>query len=315
MRFLTLENGAIEYELFRSTDPGGDTLVMLHEGLGSVSMWRDFPQQLADSLRLRVLAYSRLGYGQSAPLSAPRAVSYMHDEALIALPELLRKLHIERPLLFGHSDGGSIALIHASSYPVRGVIALAPHVFVEDLSVKSIAAARLTYENTNMRERLARYHADVDGAFWGWNNIWLHPDFRGWNIEALLPDIQDPILVIQGQEDEYGTEEQLRAIARGAREVELPAVQLSPFTPSRPTRAGPGSRSKLDGPSHPMKPTLLAQHNDFYVELDEHSIAHLVLGQPGAMPATGPEGGPRASSAPGGTLQASRRHTPGPPVA
>ena len=233
MSFLTLEHGTIEYQLFGNTDLGVATLVMLHEGLGSVAMWRDFPQKLADSLRLRVLAYSRLGYGQSAPLSAPRAVSYMHDEALIALPELLQRLHIERPLLFGHSDGGSIALIHASCHPVRGVIALAPHVFVEDLSVKSIAAAKLTYESTNMRERLARYHADVDGAFWGWNNIWLHPDFRRWNIEALLPDIQCPVLVIQGQEDEYGTEEQLRAISRGARKVELSLLANCGHSPHR----------------------------------------------------------------------------------
>jgi pimeloyl-ACP methyl ester carboxylesterase len=233
MSFLTLEHGAIEYQLFGNNDPCVATLVMLHEGLGSVAMWRDFPQTLADSLQLRVLAYSRHGYGQSAPLSAPRAVSYMHDEALIVLPQLLQKLHIERPLLFGHSDGGSIALIHASSHPVKGVIALAPHVFVEDLSVKSIAAARLAYEGTNLRERLARYHADVDGAFWGWNNIWLHPDFRAWNIEALLPDIRSPVLIIQGQDDEYGTEEQLRAIAKGAGEVELSLLPNCGHSPHR----------------------------------------------------------------------------------
>ena len=233
MSFITLGHGPIEYQLFGDTDPRVATLVMLHEGLGSVAMWRDFPQKLADSLRLRVLVYSRQGYGQSAPLAAPRTVSYMHDEALIVLPQLLQRLHIERPLLFGHSDGGSIALIHASSNPVRGVIALAPHVFVEDLSVKSIAAARLTYESTNLRERLARYHTDVDGVFWGWNDIWLHPDFRGWNIEALLPNIQSPVLVIQGQQDEYGTEKQLRAIARGAGDVKLALLPNCGHSPHR----------------------------------------------------------------------------------
>lgn len=207
--------------------------MMLHQGLGSVSMWRDFPQQLADVLCVRVLVYSRHGYGRSAPLSRPRAVSYLHDEALLVLPQLLRKLHIERPILFGHSDGGSIALIYASRHPLRGVIALAPHVFVEDLSVKSIAQARVTYETTDLRQRLARYHADVDGVFWGWNNIWLHPDFRGWNIEPLLADIQSPILLIQGEQDEYGTKEQLRTIARRARDVECCSLSNCGHSPHR----------------------------------------------------------------------------------
>jgi pimeloyl-ACP methyl ester carboxylesterase len=234
MSFLTLEQGPIEYQLFAGrADLGSATLVMLHEGLGSVAMWRDFPQQLADSLRLPVLTYSRHGYGRSAPALRPRAVSYMHDEALVVLPQLLQQLHIERPLLFGHSDGGSIALIHASRHPVRGVIALAPHVFVEDLSVESIAAARAAYGSTNLRERLARYHADVDGAFWGWNDIWLHSDFRGWNIEALLPDVHAPVLVIQGEQDEYGTEEQLQAIAKGARDVEVSLLPDCGHSPHR----------------------------------------------------------------------------------
>jgi pimeloyl-ACP methyl ester carboxylesterase len=235
MSFLTIGRGPIEYELFGDArhQPDAATLVMLHEGLGSISLWRDFPQQLADSLKMRVLAYSRHGYGQSAPISSPRAVSYMHDEALIVLPQLLRQLQIERPLLFGHSDGGSIALIHASRRPVRGIIALAPHLFVEDLSVKSIAAAKVAYESTNLRERLARHHADVDGAFWGWNNIWLHPDFRDWNIEALLPEIHCPVLVIQGREDEYGTEKQLHAIAKGARDVELALLPDCRHSPHR----------------------------------------------------------------------------------
>lgn len=238
MSFLSLDGGPIEYQLFGAeaqakASRDAPTLVMLHEGLGSVAMWRDFPQTLADSLRLPVLVYSRYGYGQSTPVPGPRPVSYMHDEALIVLPEILRQLHIERPLLFGHSDGGSIALIHASRYPVRGVIALAPHVFVEDLSVQSIAAAKVTYETTNLRERLARYHANVDGAFRGWNNIWLSPEFRSWNIVALLPDIQSPILVIQGAADEYGTEEQLRAIAKSARDVELSLLPDCGHSPHR----------------------------------------------------------------------------------
>ena len=233
MPFLTLDRGPIEYQIFNDTVPGTDTLVMLHEGLGSVALWRDFPQQLADFLGLRVVAYSRYGYGQSAPAHLPRPVTYMHDEALVVLPQVLDKLQIERPILFGHSDGGSIALIHSSRHPVRGVIALAPHVFVEDLSVKSIAAAKVTFETTHLRERLARYHADVDRAFWGWNDIWLHPDFRNWNIESFLPGIRSPILVIQGRDDEYGTEAQLRSIARHASDVELSLLPECGHSPHR----------------------------------------------------------------------------------
>jgi pimeloyl-ACP methyl ester carboxylesterase len=180
-----------------------------------------------------VMVYSRHGYGQSAPLTAPRAVSYMHDEALIVLPELLEELGIERPILFGHSDGGSIALIHAGSHPVQGVIALAPHVFVEDLSVKSIAAAKVAFETTNLRARLARYHADVDGAFRGWNDIWLNPQFRAWNIEDRLPGITCPVLVIQGEDDEYGTVEQMQRIAMHAPDVELNHLAHCGHSPHR----------------------------------------------------------------------------------
>jgi pimeloyl-ACP methyl ester carboxylesterase len=232
MQSLNLAGGPIEYQMWGNKDDRtGPTWVMLHEGLGSVAMWRDFPQQLAEFLQAPVVAYSRHGYGNSAPARRPRAVSYMHDEALIVLPEFLRELGIERPFLFGHSDGGSIALIYASEHPVQGVIALAPHVFVEELSVQSIAAAKVAYETTSLRERLGRYHADVDGAFWGWNDIWLHPDFRSWNITALLPRIRAPILAIQGKQDEYGTEEQLRSIAERADEVDvslLPECRHSP---------------------------------------------------------------------------------------
>jgi pimeloyl-ACP methyl ester carboxylesterase len=230
---VTVGSGHIEYELIEGPSPHSATLVMLHEGLGSLSMWRDFPQLLAARAQCRVMVYSRHGYGQSAPLSAPRTVSYMHDEALVILPELLRKLGIERPILFGHSDGGSIALIHASNHPVRGVIALAPHVFVEALSVESIAAARIAFETTNLRARLARYHADVDGAFRGWNDIWLHPDFREWNIEDRLPGIACPVLVIQGEEDEYGTVEQMHRIAMHAPAVELKHLAQCGHSPHR----------------------------------------------------------------------------------
>lgn len=192
------------------------TLVFLHEGLGSVALWRDFPRQVATATGLGVLAYSRAGYGRSTPAVLPRQPRYMHDEALVTLPALLDKLGIAQPVLVGHSDGASIALIHAGSQgpDVRAVVALAPHVFVEDVSIASIEQAKQTYSSTGLRDRLARYHADVDSAFFGWNDIWLAPEFRQWNIEPWLPRIRCPVLLIQGRDDEYGTLAQLDAIER-----------------------------------------------------------------------------------------------------
>ena len=208
-------------------------IVMLHEGLGSVSMWRDFPQRLADATGCDVLAYSRVGYGKSDPIRTQRNARYMHDEALVTLPALLDALQVERPILLGHSDGGSIALIFAggTGRPLRGLIAMAPHVMVEPISVSSIEQAKAAYQSTDLPRRLARYHDDVDSAFWGWNDIWLHPEFRDWNIEEYLPRIECPVLAIQGENDEYGTMEQIERIARQARSVEtvkLPNCGHSP---------------------------------------------------------------------------------------
>jgi pimeloyl-ACP methyl ester carboxylesterase len=190
------------------------TLLLLHEGLGSISTWREFPSQLAAATRCPVVVYSRYGYGNSDVLAAPFGVDYMHREALEALPELLGKLGIAAPILVGHSDGASIALIYAGARnALRGLVALAPHVFVEDLSVKSIAEAKVAFEATDLPEKLGRHHADVRKTFYGWNDIWLHPDFRRWNIESFLPPIACPVLAIQGYDDEYGTMAQLDAIA------------------------------------------------------------------------------------------------------
>ena len=193
-------------------------IVFLHEGLGSLSMWKDFPSRLCAAAGCRGLLYSRHGYGRSDPLEGPRTPRFMHDEATIALPELLDQLDVDSPILFGHSDGGSIALLHAAlaKRPVRALIVMAPHVLVEDLSIASIAAAKRAYETTDLRARLARYHDDPDSAFRGWNDIWLHPHFRDWNIEDALPAIRCPILAMQGIDDEYGTMEQVDRIARGA---------------------------------------------------------------------------------------------------
>ena len=217
-QFIELGNARIEYERIAGA-AAAPTLVFLHEGLGSLGMWRDFPRRVATATGCPALVYSRAGYGRSTPLSSPRRPDYMHVEALATLPALLDRLAIAQPVLVGHSDGASIALIHAGAgvRPVRAIVALAPHAFVEALSLASIAAARELYQQSNLRARLARYHADVDSAFRGWNDIWLAASFRDWNIESLLPGIDCPLLLIQGRDDEYGTLAQLDAIERGVR--------------------------------------------------------------------------------------------------
>lgn len=190
-------------------------LVFLHEGLGSVSHWKDFPARVASATGCPVTVYSRYGSGQSDLLNEARPVRFMHDEALVVLPELLAQLCIENPILVGHSDGGSIALIYTGVHDgVRGLILLAPHVFVEDLSVRSIAEAKVQFETTNLPEKLGRHHRDAARTFWGWNNIWLDPKFRSWNIEEYLPRITCPALLIQGRDDQYGTMAQVEAIQK-----------------------------------------------------------------------------------------------------
>jgi pimeloyl-ACP methyl ester carboxylesterase len=210
-------------------------LVFLHEGLGSIAMWRDFPARVVEATGCAALVYSRQGYGRSEPIAEPRPVTYMHDEALVDLPELLDRLDVRRPVLVGHSDGGSIALIHAaaSGRPVSGLVLMAPHVMVEDLSVSSIAAAKVAYETTDLRARLGRYHDDVDSAFWGWNGVWLDPAFRLWNIEAYLPRIRCPVLALQGVNDEYGTMAQVESITRAVKDVEVVALERCGHSPHR----------------------------------------------------------------------------------
>jgi pimeloyl-ACP methyl ester carboxylesterase len=235
MPFVTAGGHRLEYERI---DVGGSdrpTLVLLHEGLGSIAMWRDFPHRLGHATASRVVVYSRYGYGNSDRLQAPRSTRYMHDEALVTLAQLREALAIEHPILVGHSDGASIALIHAggSALPVSGVVVMAPHVLVEDISIESIAAARVAYETTDLGARLARYHADVDGAFRGWNDIWLDRDFRAWNIEEYLPRIVCPVLAIQGEDDEYGTMDQLARIAQAVHDVELVKLEDCRHSPHR----------------------------------------------------------------------------------
>jgi pimeloyl-ACP methyl ester carboxylesterase len=225
----------LEYERISAKVDGAPTFVMLHEGLGSISLWRDFPAQLAARTLSNVVAYSRPGYGGSSPFLKQRTSEYMHEEALVVLPQFLDALEIRNPILFGHSDGASIALINAggSGREVAGVVVLAPHVFVEDVSLSGIEAANVLYHTTNLRERLGRHHKDVDAVFGAWRETWLSPAFREWNIEEYLPSIRCPVLAIQGEQDEYGTMEQLERIARGAPRVELLKLDRCGHSPHR----------------------------------------------------------------------------------
>jgi pimeloyl-ACP methyl ester carboxylesterase len=212
---VTIRGRRLEVRRIAGAGAGAPTLVFLHEGLGSISMWRDFPARAAQASGCPALVYSRAGYGNSDAVRAPRAVRYMHDEALETLPRLLEELGVREPVLVGHSDGASIALIYAGALDrVKGLVVMAPHVFVEDVGVASIARAKAAFETTDLRERLARHHADPEAAFRGWNDVWLHPDFRAWNIEEYLSGIDCPVLAIQGFDDEYGTMAQIDAVAR-----------------------------------------------------------------------------------------------------
>jgi pimeloyl-ACP methyl ester carboxylesterase len=198
-------------------DAAKPVLVFLHEGLGSIRQWRDFPARLAQASGCRALVYDRYGYGDSDVLrEARRTVRFMHDEALVALPELLRGLKIENPILIGHSDGASIALIHAGAgHAARGVVAMAPHVFIEPVCLSSIRKAVEAFETTDLPERLGRYHRDVRKTFYGWADVWLDPQFESWDIrDDYLPGVRCPVLAIQGHDDEYGTMAQLDEIAR-----------------------------------------------------------------------------------------------------
>jgi pimeloyl-ACP methyl ester carboxylesterase len=195
-----------------SGDRGRRALVLLHEGLGSVGLWRDFPHALRDATGRRVLAFSRFGHGRSDPPLRPRTPAFFHEEALGVLPALLAQLDAPEPLLVGHSDGGSIALLHAGRHPVSGLALLAPHVVVEDVTVEAIRDTRREYEEGELRARMARHHADPDAAFRGWCDVWLDPAFRAWSIEADAEAVTAPTLLIQGADDTYGSLEQLDRI-------------------------------------------------------------------------------------------------------
>jgi pimeloyl-ACP methyl ester carboxylesterase len=210
-----VEGRALEIVRWSVPQPAGPSIVMLHEGLGSVALWKDVPQRIAERTGHEVIVYSRYGHGRSQALASARDLDYMHREGERVLPALLAALSLSRPILLGHSDGASIAIIYAGTHPhdVSALILEAPHVFVEDLTVASIALAKTTFETSDLEAKLARYHDDAGGTFRGWNDIWLDPRFRAWNIESYLGTIAAPVLLVQGTEDEYGTPAQLEAIA------------------------------------------------------------------------------------------------------
>lgn len=224
---LTIEGRSLQLEIawVGSVDAAAPVMVFLHEGLGSVAMWKDFPDALCRKLGLRGLVYSRPGYGASSPRAHNEhwGPDFLHVQAQEVLTALLNKLEVKNPWLFGHSDGASIALLFAAHFPSvpAGVIAVAPHIMVEDISIASIRTARDAYLQQGLRERLARYHRDVDSAFFGWNDIWLAPAFRDWNIQAELSTIRCPLLAIQGEDDEYGSLQQVFGIRD-----KLPATQV-----------------------------------------------------------------------------------------
>jgi pimeloyl-ACP methyl ester carboxylesterase len=213
---VALAGGRVEARRIEGREPW---LVYLHEGLGSARQWRDFPDEIASATGHAALVYSRLGYGDSDPVPVPRPLTYMQDEARGPLFELLDAAGIRSAILIGHSDGASIALVHAAidgGHRVRGAVLEAPHLFAEDLTIASIERAREAYVAGDLREKLAAYHAHVDVAFWGWNRAWLDPRFREWSLEEYVPRVRVPLLVVQGDDDPYGTRAQVDAIARRA---------------------------------------------------------------------------------------------------
>ena len=213
--FLAIDGAELEYKWLAPPAADAPTIVMLHEGLGSVGLWGDFPDKLRAATGAGIFLYSRAGYGQSSPVTLPRPLDYMHREARDVLPKILDAIAFRRGLLLGHSDGASIAAIYAGSHQdhrLQGVVLIAPHFVVEDISVKSIAEIRTAYETTELKTRLARWHKHIDNAFYGWNGAWLDPEFRDWDISDYLAYIRVPVAVLQGLDDQYGTMRQAEIV-------------------------------------------------------------------------------------------------------
>jgi len=244
--FLTIDSAELEYRLIGPQPSDAPCIVLLHEGLGSVGLWGDFPDKLQAATGASVFAYSRAGYGASTSVTLPRPLDYMQREALDVLPKLLATIGFQRGLLIGHSDGASIAAIYAGGHQdhrLDGIVLIAPHVIVEDVSVRSIAAIKTAYETTELRTKLARWHEDVDNAFYGWNGAWLDPAFRRWDITDYLVYIRVPVAVIQGVDDQYGTARQVEIIQE---ECYCPVeVTMLPNTGHSPHREAPEATLRI----------------------------------------------------------------------
>jgi pimeloyl-ACP methyl ester carboxylesterase len=240
--FLTIGATNLEYRMIGPSPADAPTIILLHEGLGSAGLWGDFPDKLQAATDVGVLAYSRAGYGASSPVKLPRPLDYMHVEALEVLPKLLDTIGFRKGLLVGHSDGASIAAIYAGGsgdHRVRGVAMIAPHFVVEDISVQSIAAIKQAYETTDLKTKLARWHGDVDNAFYGWNGAWLDAKFRDWDISDYLAYIRVPVAILQGADDQYGT---IRQIEIAQQECYCPVeVTVIPGAGHSPHREAPGA--------------------------------------------------------------------------
>jgi pimeloyl-ACP methyl ester carboxylesterase len=241
--FLQIGPHSLEYRMLGSGS--APTIVMLHEGLGCVGLWGDFPDKLQTATGCGVFVYSRAGYGQSSPVELPRPLTYMQDEARDVLPKLLDAIDFRRGLLLGHSDGASIAAVYAGTHQdhrVGGLVLIAPHFFTEDMGIASIAEAKTAYETGDLKPRLARWHKDVDNAFYGWNGAWLDPGFRKWDITEPLGYIRVPVLIVQGEDDQYGTIAQIEAAER---ECYCPVeVALLPGAKHSPQRDAPDATLK-----------------------------------------------------------------------
>ena len=238
--FLNVGSQRLEYRMIGPRPEDAPTIVMLHEGLGCVGLWGDFPDKLAAATGAGVFVYSRAGYGQSSPVALPRPLDYMDDEAKRVLPAVMQAIGFRRGLLIGHSDGASIAALYAGSvqdHRIRGLVLIAPHFFVEDVSIKSIAEARDAYANTDLEAKLGKWHADPDNAFRGWNDAWLDPAFRSWNIVEELSYIRVPMLIVQGENDQYGTMRQIEVAEEECYcPVDVAVIAGARHTPQRDAR-------------------------------------------------------------------------------
>ena len=243
--FLSIGTQRLEYRMIGPRPDAAPTLVLLHEGLGCVGLWGDFPDKLQAATGYGVFVYSRAGYGQSSPVTLPRLLTYMHDEARETLPRLLDAIGFQRGLLVGHSDGASIAAIYAGSHQdhrIGGIVLMAPHFFVEDVTIASIAEFRKAYDTTDLRARMSRWHADFDATAHGWSDVWLKGDFRKWDLTEFLAYIRVPLLIVQGEDDHYGTVKQIEAAEQ---ECYCPVeVALLPGAKHSPQREAPEATLK-----------------------------------------------------------------------